>query len=79
MEPKESILRIIELLESEPIIAIIIMGIIAVLFYFKTKPMLKLLAIFLAFAFLFYIFTLFYGLTSTGTFQKEKMIQKSQQ
>ncbi|OPL14382.1 MAG: hypothetical protein AVO38_02060 [delta proteobacterium ML8_D] len=79
MELKELILRGIELLKSEPIIAIIIMGIIAVLFYFKTKTMLKLLAILSAFALLFYILNLFYGLTSTGVFQKEKIIQKSLQ
>jgi len=79
MDLKELILRGIELLKAEPIIAIIIMGIISVLFYFKTKPMLKLSAVLFVFALLFYILTLFYGLTSTGIFQKEKIIQKSLQ
>jgi len=77
MELEGLILRGIEFLKSEPIIAIIIMGIIAILFYFKTKPMLKILALLLAFALLIYILNLFGGLTSTGVSQKDRMSQKS--
>jgi hypothetical protein len=79
MELKGLIFRGIELAKSEPIISIIIMGVIAILFYFKKKAMLQLLATILIFTLLFYFFALIYGMTSTGFFQKENMIEKSQQ
>ncbi len=72
------ILSAFEWLKSEPIIAIVIVCILAVLFYFKTKAMMKLLAIIIAIALLFYFINLFGGMTSTGVSQKEKMIENSQ-
>lgn len=78
MEFKELISKGIELAKSEPIIAAVVLGIIAILFYFKTKSMLKLLAIVLVLAFLFYVFALFHSVTSKGITQKERMGEKSQ-
>lgn len=78
MELKELFLRIFYLAKAEPIIALIIAGIIAFLFYFKTKAMLKVVAAILILATLFYIFTLFREMTSSGLSQKEHLIEKSQ-
>jgi len=79
MELEGLILQGIELIKSDPIIAIGIMVIVALLFYFKTKPMLKLLVILLACGFVFYFLTLLGGLTSTGLIQKKDMIQQDRE
>jgi branched-subunit amino acid transport protein len=79
MELKELFLRIFSLAKAEPIIALIIAGIIAILFYFKTKEMMKVVAVALVLVTLFYFFTLIRGMTSTGLSQKEHLIQESQQ
>ena len=79
MELRELILRGIDFLKAEPIIAIVVLGMVAVLFYFKKKAMLKIVVIFLVIALLYYFITLIGGMTSTGVFQKEKVIEKSQQ
>ena len=79
MEPKNLIYRGIDFLKAEPIIAIVLIGIVAVLFYFKKKAMLRILVIFLVIGLVYYLLTLFGGMTSTGVNQKEKIIEKSQQ
>ena len=76
METEELILRAIEWLKADPIIAIVILVIVALLFYFRPKPMLRLLAILLAFTILFYFVSMLGDATSTGVFQKQKMIQQ---
>ena len=78
MELPGFILRGIGLARSEPIISIIILGVIAVLFYFKRKAMLQLLATILIIAILSYFIYLIYGMTSSGFFQKQDLIEKSQ-
>ncbi len=79
MELKELFLKIFYLAKAEPIIALIIAGIIAILFYFKTKGMLKVVAVILILVTLFYFFTLFHEMTSSGLSQKESLIEKSQE
>lgn len=78
MEFKELLLRGFYWSKSEPIIAIGILVVIAIICYFKPKAMLKVLALFLAVGVLIYILSLFKDVTSTGMSQKETMIEKSQ-
>lgn len=79
MEFEELFLRIFNLAKAEPVIALIIAGVIAILFYFKTKEMLKVMAVILILVTLFYFFTLFREMTSSGINQKERLMEKSQE
>jgi len=79
MQIKEYLFSGIEWLKSEPIIAIVILGVVAVLFYFKTKAMFKLVAVILVAAFLIYLLTLLGGITSSGLSHKNDMIHKSEE
>jgi uncharacterized membrane protein len=79
MDLKELFLNIFNLAKTEPIIALIIAGIIAILFYFKTKEMMKVVGVVLVLVTLFYFFTLLRGMTSTGLFQKQHLIHNSQE
>lgn len=76
MELEQLISSSIEWIQAEPITAGVIIGIVALLFYFRTKPMLKLCAILLVFAFLFYAITLVRDFASTGVAQKENMVEQ---
>jgi amino acid permease len=69
----------VDFFKTEPIIAIVVIAIIAVLFYFKKKAMFRILAIFLVFALLYYFVTLIGGMTFGGKAQKETLIERSQQ
>lgn len=79
MELKELVLKGVDFLKAEPIIGIVAIGIIAVLFYFKKKAMLRIVAIFLVLALVYYFATLIGGMTSSGVFEKENLIEKSEQ
>ena len=79
MDLKELILRGIDFLKGEPVIAAAIIGILVVLFIFRRKAMLRIVAIFLVLAVLYYLVTLVGGMTSSGVSQKETLIEKSQQ
>jgi len=79
MEIKELILRGVDFFKAEPIIAIVAIAIVAVLFYFKKKAMIRILVIFLALALLYYFVTLIGEMTFGGVSQKETLIEKSQQ
>ncbi len=62
------------LFQAHTIIAVAIVVGIGLLFYFRPKPMLKLVATLLVFVCLAYAFTLFGDMTATGYSQKAKMV-----
>jgi amino acid permease len=78
MELQELILRGIDYLKAEPIIAIIIIAVIAVLFYFRRKAMLRITVTFLVLAIAYYLVTYVTGMTSSSVSQKETLIEKSE-
>ncbi|GEM_PF-4461669 len=62
------------LFQAHPAIAVAVVVGLGVLFYFRPKPMLKLVATLLVFVCLAYVFTLFGDMTVTGYSQKTKMV-----
>jgi hypothetical protein len=71
--------NILALFQANPIIAVASGGIVVVLFYFKTKEMLKLVGFCLFIAVVFYVLTLLAGTVSTGSKHKDQMIYKSKE
>ena len=73
----EILSRVGSLFHAQPVVGIA--GVIAtgLLFYFKPRPMLKLVATLLVFAAVFYAFSLVGNMTSTGYSQKVKMVDKA--
>ncbi len=74
---EEQLQNILAFLQTNPIIAVAIGGIVVALFYFKTKEMCKLVGFCLFIAVVFYFLTLLAGTISTGSKHKDQMIYKS--
>ena len=66
----------INFFQTQTLIAIIIIGVLGILFYLKPKAMFKLVALTLAFVAVFYILSLMGDVTSTGISQKREMVDK---
>ena len=79
MDLNDLVSKGVDFFKTEPIIAIVVIAILAVLFYFRKKAMLRIVAIFLVFALLYYFVTLIGGMTFGGKAQKETLIERSQQ
>jgi len=78
MELQELILRGIDFLKTQPIIDVVIITIIVLLFCFRRKAMLRITAIFLVLAVVYYLVTYVTGMTSSSVSQKETLIEKSE-
>ncbi len=74
---EEQLQNILTFLQTNPIIAVVVGGVVFALFYFKTKEMFKLVGFCLFIVVVFYFLTLFAGTVSTGSKYKDQMIYKS--
>ena len=74
---EEPLKNLLTLLRDNPAMALASASIVAALFYFKTKEMIKLVLFGLFIVVIFYFITLFAGTLSSGSKQKDQMIYKS--
>ena len=67
----------VNFLQTQPLIAVIIVIILGILFYLMPKAMFRLVGIFLAFAIMLYVFSFLGDATTVGRSQNEKYYQKT--
>ena len=69
----------VALVQDNPVLGLGVAVIVAVLFYFRTKEMFKLLGFGLFLVAAFYIITLLVGTVDSSTKQKDQMVHKTRQ
>lgn len=67
----------INFFQTQTLIAVIVIIILGMLFYFRPKAMFRLVGIFLAFAIVLYLFSFLGDATTVGRSQNEKYYQKT--
>jgi hypothetical protein len=73
----ELIDRGINFFQTQTLIAVIVVIILGMLFYFRPKAMLRLVGLFLAFAIVLYVFSFLGDATTVGRSQNEKYFNKA--
>jgi len=73
----EQLHSILTLLQNNPMLALLLAVIVAVLCYFRPKAMFRLALFGLFIVLVFYFITQLAGMVSTGSQQKDRMIYKS--
>jgi K+-sensing histidine kinase KdpD len=70
---------IIALLKDNPVLAIIVAGIVLILFYTRPKQVFKIVCLCLVFFAFIYAAGLLFGTLESGSKQKDEMIHKTRQ
>ena len=76
---QEHLQTIIELLKDNPVVAIIVAGVLLVLLYTRPKQVFKIVCLCLAFFAFIYAAGLLFGTLESGSKQKDEMIHKTRQ
>lgn len=74
---EEQLQSALALLKGNPVVAMGLVGVVVVLFYFKPKEMFKLVLFCLFIVVTYYFISMFAGTVFTGSKQKDQMIYKS--